>query len=464
MGEELLKLRKSKGLSQSKLAQLAGMKQAQLSAIELGKLEADVSLTKKLIKIINSLSEEEIKKLKKKQIRHGGVGIQRKRKDIKFKGQPLKFSTSNLTAISLFAGCGGKCLGFANAGFNILGYVEIEEAFRQIYELNFPTTKCLGTDITKIKDEEIMNWPVPEAGLDILLGGPPCQGFSLVGKRDRDDKRNRLFHHMLRIAQILQPRYVVMENVKLLTSMKAPDKSFVKDNIITLFTEIGYRVEYRELNAQDYGVPQCRERVFFIATRKDLPDLIPTFPAPTHGNIGNVLPLFGSKLRPIQTFRDATGDLEKIGSGEEATNDPLHFAVDHPSHVIEWLRHTPEGCSAHDNKKKEHRPPSGYNTTYKRLRWDEPGATIQTTFGMISASRTVHPEQHRSLTIREAMRIQTFPDNFSLVGNLGKIRTAIGNAVPPLFAQAIAAHIRDRGTFARTHLQEKVYRNSQLVG
>ena len=124
--------------------------------------------------------------------------------------------------------------------------------------------------------------------------------------------------------------------------------------------------------------------------------------------------------------------------------DPLHWAVSHPAHVIEWLRGVPEGASAHDNEDPQLRPPSGYNTTYKRLVWDEPSSTIGTTFGMISASRNVHPQFTRSLTVREAARCQTFPDDFEFEGNWTAVRTMIGNAVPPILAKAVAESVLTR--------------------
>ena len=117
--------------------------------------------------------------------------------------------------------------------------------------------------------------------------------------------------------------------------------------------------------------------------------------------------------------------------------------MSHPKHVIEWLWDVPEGASAHDNEDERLRPPSGYNTTYKRQVWFEPGATVQTTFGMISGCRNVHPLATRSLTVREAARLQTFPDSFKFVGSLQTVRTGIGNAVPPLLAYELGRHIRE---------------------
>lgn len=448
------------GLSQAKLAKLLKVNQAYLSAIELGKVELPDKLEQEIKTLLASLSAEDVQKLKQKKIRHRRIGRPSgKSGELSYlPNAPLISSPQKYTAISLFSGCGGLCLGFVEAGFKILGYVERDESLRRIYELNFPDTACLGDDVTKISDQEVLGWAMPDRGLDVLFGGPPCQGFSLAGKRDVYDPRNQLFNYMANIAKLLKPKYVVLENVRLLTSMKAPDGSFIKDHIIRVLDEAGYNTDFRELNAQDFGVPQSRERVFFVGVRKDLPLLSPRFPSPRYTDSRNIATLFSQQLKPYRTFKDATGDLPNVGPGETCPTDPLHFGVGHPPHVIEWLKHTPEGCSAHDNENPEHRPPSGYNTTYKRIRWNEPSSTIQTTFGMISACRTVHPTQHRSLTIREAMRCQTFPDTFKVVGSIGTIRTAIGNAVPPKLGQAIAAHIVQIG------LSQMDLAKDQLVG
>ena len=147
--------------------------------------------------------------------------------------------------------------------------------------------------------------------------------------------------------------------------------------------------------------------------------------------------------RKYRTFRDATKDLPILENGEKSS-DPLHWSITHPEHIIKWLKDVPEGYSAHDNKDASLRPPSGFNTTYKRIKWDEPCSTISTNFSMISGCRNVHPTSTRSLTIREACRCQTFPDDYIFIGNWGNIRKAIGNAVPPLLSYTIAESIRSQ--------------------
>ena len=322
----------------------------------------------------------------------------------------------------------------------MLGCVELRSDFRAIYQQNFPHTRELGSDITRLSDKHVEEWAAEFGPIDVLFGGPPCQGFSLTGKRDRLDPRNELFRHFVRVARILRPKAILLENVRLLTSMKSKGGNWVKDEIGEAFSEFGYAMIHKELDAQDFGVPQHRERVFFVGMRSDLA-LRPSIPEPTHGapSCGD---LFGSTLCPLRTFRVATCDLEAIESGQRTERDLWHEAVAHPQHVIEWLKDVPEGASAHDNADPAMRPPSGYNTTYKRLCWDEPASTVSTTFGMISGCRNVHPTNTRSLTVREALRCQSFPDSFKLTGTLGAIRTSIGNAVPPLLGHALASHLK----------------------
>jgi DNA (cytosine-5)-methyltransferase 1 len=315
----------------------------------------------------------------------------------------------------------------------VCGYVEIEESARKIYEANFSKSECLGTDVCDISDEDIKSWQRKFGHISLLCGGPPCQGFSLAGKRDENDARNQLYRNYLNIAKILKPEVVVLENVRLLLSTKDVDGILISDKMIKMFDEIGYECKFEVLRAEEYGVPQARQRVIFIGMRRDL-GIVPSHPAKTHS-------LEISKLKKPLTFRDACKDLSSLENGDSCSIDPLHWAIRHPEHVIEWLKATPEGKSAHDNEDPNLRPPSGYNTTYKRISWDEPASTVSTNFNMISGCRNVHPTNTRSYTIREALRCQSFPDDFRVVGKWDNVRKAIGNAVPPLLAKAIADHL-----------------------
>lgn len=335
-------------------------------------------------------------------------------------------------AISLFSGCGGMTLGFQSAGFDVVGHVEINESANKIFEANFPSCDLLGTDIEKVSDDIVKGWIRKYGQIDVVVGGPPCQGFSLAGKRDPNDARSQLYKQYARMVSIIKPKVLVLENVRLLTSMKDRDGGLFLDKIIAAFSEIGYESKVHLVNAQNYGVPQSRERMIIVGVRRDMASKY-VFPPASHDGVAT----------PFRTFREATSDLDSIESGESSP-DPMHWAVAHPDHVINWLKDVPEGCSAHDNEDPSKRPPSGFNTTYKRITWDEPCSTISTNFGMISGCRNVHPQQTRSLTIREATRAQSFPDSFVFLGSWGDVRKAIGNAVPPLLAKTVANSLRNQ--------------------
>jgi DNA (cytosine-5)-methyltransferase 1 len=450
-GIALRTTREAMGLSQAKLAEITGLPQHALSSFELEKAVPDAALLARIAEVLADVGKVNGVVSRKKRYQahtyeaviHDPARVARHSKtSANFEYVRLlnelhaARSPDKHTALSLFAGCGGMSLGFKWAGYEVKGFLELEEGLRSIYRANFPQPLELGGDISSLTDVEIERAAQRLGSVDIIVGGPPCQGFSLSGKRSVSDPRNTLFLDYLRFVDACRPKVAVLENVRLLTSMKSPHGGYVRDEIQREFEARGYRVALYEVNAKDYGVPQHRERVFFIAVRSDL-GVSPSFPAPTHGATGDDL---FNNTPPSRTFADACSDLPFLESGEHS-DDPLHAAVSHPRHNIEWLWDVKEGYSAHDNADPALRPPSGYNTTYKRQVWSEPGATVQTTFGMISGCRNVHPIATRSLTVREAARLQSFPDGFVFGKALGTARTGIGNAVPPLLAYRIAAHV-----------------------
>lgn len=454
-GNLIRRKREEIGLSQAKLSELADVPQHLLSAFELGKSLLNQDDLSALQEVLNKTNKNAVQKIKKKRYQaHSFNGITKKtsrKSEIKLTEENKNYlalidkleksrrrNKKTGKVISLFSGGGGFSLGFSWADFYIVGFLELKNAFRQIYRQNFSQAVELGADIKKISDEAISEWKKSFGEIDVVIGGPPCQGFSLSGKRDVSDSRNNLFESYLKVVHGLQPKIAVMENVRLLTSMKTADGELIINRIYKDFHQSGYLVKHFEINAKDYGIPQHRERVIFIAVRNDLENVEPSMPMPTHGETNNLF----SSVSPYRTFADACSDLEFLESGEKSRIDELHEAVRHPDHVIKWLWDVPQGKSAHENEDPNLCPPSGYNTTYKRQIWNEPASTVQTTFGMISGCRNVHPIATRSLTIREAARIQSFPDTFKFAGSLGDIRATIGNALPPLLAFAIAKHIK----------------------
>lgn len=454
-GPKLRSLRVSMKLSQVKLAEITGLSQYVISAYELGKIEVTAEQLARLVTVVSDSDKVTAVVSRKKRyqthtyaaVRHDparkakATQTPRNVKYLETLDSLWKSHKDNAnkkrTALSLFSGCGGFSLGFSAAGFKIKGHIELVPELREIYKRNFPESQCLGGDVSEFDASQIQAFREKIGGVEVLIGGPPCQGFSLTGKRQVDDPRNLLFKSYMKFVDAFEPKVAVVENVRLLTSMRNPTGGWVKDDIASEFSSRGYRLQLFEVNSMDYGIPQSRGRVFFVATRGDL-KIMPSFPTPTHhSRVG----LFEAS-EPSMTFADACSDLPYLESGE-TSSDALHRAVKHPSHVIEWLWDVAEGFSAHDNTDPSKRPPSGYNTTYKRQVWNEPAATVQTTFGMISGSRNVHPISTRSLTIREAARLQSFPDQFAFSGNDGAIRTGIGNAVPPLLSYQIARHLDD---------------------
>lgn len=444
--------REKKKISQFKMAKALGITSQQLSAWELHKESPSLDDLKK-IKLFfkqpsyffnkNGISVKKRTFVRKKnnKITNKHLSSELIEKFYLSNKAPQIQTNKKMKAVMLFSGIGGMSLGFHLSGYDVVAHVENNEAANKIYQSNFPKSQLLGSDIKEVTDEQLLNFKEKNGEIAIIAGGPPCQGFSLAGKRNIFDPRNELFREFARFAKILKPKAILLENVKMLLTMETKDGGFVKDYLINEFREAGYELIFKAVNAKQFGVPQSRERVIFLGLRKDLlKDKKLIFPEATHSNDKDNL--FNRHLLPLRTFRDATKDLERLESGQSSKKDPWHFAIIHPSHVIRMLKNVPEGKSAHENKDPNLRPTSGYNTTYKRIKWDEPSSTISTNFSMISGSRNVHPENTRSLTIREAMRCQTFPDYFTLTGFLGEIRRGIGNAVPPKFAQFFADYIK----------------------
>lgn len=456
-------------ISQTKIAEASGFSKATISSWELGKvipsLEDIKIVSNALFALIHDI-DSGLSDVRKKRITKSNTTKKGLPKIVKSSDEyhkllkvtnrqdcPYRDTLINLykramkakpkdspKAIDLFSGCGGLSLGFAAAGFDLVGHVEIEESANKIYDSNFVSSKLLGTDICNITDEQIKEWKKEFGDIDVVIGGPPCQGFSLAGKRDPYDMRNQLFRYYSNIVSLVHPKAFIFENVRLLTSMKTSDGKLFIDCIFDSFSKVGYHLVKKEVNMADYGVPQSRERVVIVGVRNDI-DKDFDFPKATHQADTDVLSIFDFQKQI--SFREATTDLDFLESGEMSI-DPLHWSIVHPEHVICWLKDVPEGCSAHDNENPDLRPPSGFNTTYKRIKWDEPCSTITTNFSMISGCRNVHPTATRSLTIREAARAQSFPDEFVFIGKWGDIRKAIGNAVPPVFAKIIAENIKNQ--------------------
>ncbi len=342
--------------------------------------------------------------------------------------------------IDLFAGVGGLSYGFSHLEeFEIIAANEIEKDISVAYQLNHPDVKMMNCDIGDLT-EKLLKEILGEKTIDIVVGGPPCQSYSTLGKRQMDDRAN-LFKQYKRILSILQPKAFVFENVVGILSM---DKGKLFKRIISEFEELGYIVKHQVLNAVEFGVPQQRERVILVGFKGENNYI---YPMPTHGE----------KLKPFVTLKEAIGDLPVIKSGQKKdyymdgisneflefvrsnSNELLeeHSAPKNGAHLIKIMETLKDGQSKNDLP-EEIRPKSGYGNTYAKLWWEKPSTTITRNFACPSSSRCVHPRDSRAMSIREGARLQSFPDDYKFYGADGMKRLEIGNAVPPLLSMKIA--------------------------
>ena len=344
--------------------------------------------------------------------------------------------------VDLFAGVGGLSYGFSLLPeFKIILANEIDSNIAETYKLNYPETPVINCSIADLTEEKIRE-VIGNQKVDLVVGGPPCQSYSTLGKRQMDDRAN-LFVQYKRILKILNPKVFVFENVTGILSM---NKGKLFPEIQKEFQEIGYELKYKVLDAADFGVPQHRERVFLIG-EKNKNNF--TYPEPTHGE----------GLKPYVTLADAIGDLPEIKSGETGTeykkdyplNDFLkfvrnsktlteHTAPKNNPNLIKIMETLKDG-EGKDSLPEEIRPKSGYGNTYAKLWWNQPSTTITRNFACPSSSRCIHPRDSRAMTIREGARLQSFPDNYIFYGSDSTKRLEIGNAVPPLLSCTIAKEI-----------------------
>ena len=380
-----------------------------------------------------------------------------------------------IRVVDLFSGAGGLTLGFKAAiennafitsdDYDILFANDMNKDATDAFALNFPDIPMLNCSITKLTKEYLEGEGIDYLNVDVVIGGPPCQSYSTVGKRQYDE-RALMYREYRRLLSFIQPKMFLFENVKGLLSMKNDNGLPVLEDIKKDFSDfsefeidLSYEIKEKVLNAKDFGIPQNRERIFLIGIRKDLNVACDwKFPVPDLTMEENFL-----------TLEDAIGDLPALINGETKSS---YERESYRAYQILMRGDNKEltcHVNGHNGKRmlkimgavipgegrdyinelvkagqldKECYLTSGYTNTYGKLWWDKPCSTITNNLSAPSSLRCIHPLQNRALTPREGARIQSFPDSFQFSGGKGSVCSQVGNAVPPLLAMAFAKEIK----------------------
>lgn len=353
-------------------------------------------------------------------------------------------SEKKLKVIDLFSGCGGLSLGLKKAGFRILLGADLWADSLATFKNNHPDSQILKTDISKVDAIELKKAAKDEP--HVIVGGPPCQGFSLSGPRNFYDKRNRLYLDFIRMVKKIRPEAFIVENVPGLAGLFGGE---IKNKIIDEFSKAGYAVNAQILNASDYGVPQNRKRIFFVGLKNKK---IFQFPLPTHSSPkGMPFPSL-NKLKQKVTVGEAINDLplleneyglekiaynlpplsdyqQKMRKGSSAIYN--HVASRHSERTKKIIGLVPEGGN-YKNLPEHFKNSRNFHIAWTRLDRNKPSPTIDT-----GHRHHFHPVANRVPTVRECARLQSFPDRFVFYGNKTSQYKQVGNAVPPILAEAI---------------------------
>lgn len=339
-----------------------------------------------------------------------------------------------LNCIDLFCGCGGLSLGFEKAGINVLVGIDAWQDAITTFNYNHKNSKGICADLSTLEPSEIEK-ELNGKSVDLIIGGPPCQGFSVAGKRIVDDVRNKLYKNFVRFVEYYKPKAFMMENVPNILSIGG---GIVRDSIVKDFSDSGYKVVYKVLTASNYGTPQNRRRAFFVGF-KDGKEFI--FPQQT--------------VEQLVTSYEALSDLPE-NSLEDGSDYPMttncdyqklmrcnsskiynHQITEHSDKTKEIIALVPDGGNY------KHLPPELQQTRKVHIAWtrlnsQKPSFTIDT-----GHRHHFHYKWNRIPTVRESARIQSFPDDFIFLGTKTSQYKQVGNAVPPLMAEAIAKKLKE---------------------
>ena len=333
------------------------------------------------------------------------------------------------TVIDLFCGIGGFSKGFEMAGFDVLFGIDIWDIAIDTFQQNHKNTEGILADLTELDDDFFKQYTNK---VDVIIAGPPCQGFSMCGKREVGDKRNELFQEVVRAVKLTNPKVVIIENVVGLLSMQNVDGEDVKGLIVSELEELGYKTNYKILDASQHGVPQKRKRVIFIGSRignigfpkaKDKKVTV----GEALGNIPDTDSEYYDK--PTNTFQELMADGEK----KIYNHDPMR----HNEKVLKRIENVPQGGNWQDIPPEIYDVGGTHSNNYRRLDPNKPSITIKHAI----KSMIIHPNFDRVITAREAARLQSIPDSFIIKGNKTAQHQQLANAVPPLLGYEIGKQI-----------------------
>lgn len=347
-----------------------------------------------------------------------------------------------LNVVDLFSGAGGLSKGFLDAGYRILCGVDFNDAALETFKNNHGDSEILKLDLFNLENiKEIENFVMSkEEKVDVLVGGPPCQGFSLAGPRDINDKRNKLYTAMVKTAKKLKPRAVILENVPGLVQLQDGKAA---NRIIKDFEELGYNMTYKILYAPDYGVPQIRKRVFFVGLLNSKcsfsypkPKILPEYYVTTEDAISDLPELKGIKGEEIQEYVMGSNSDYQKKMRKNSHQIRNHIGTIHSKKTIKMISMVPEGKN-YKSLPDEYRNLYKYNEALTRYHSKKPSLTINT-----GHRSHFHYKYNRIPTVRESARLQSFPDDFVFFGSKTEQYKQVGNAVPPLLGEVLAIELK----------------------
>ncbi len=346
-----------------------------------------------------------------------------------------------LNVVDLFSGCGGFSYGFEQAGFDVILGVDHWGIALETFKLNHRNSDVMNVDLHEDQAIKDIVSKIGGRRVDVIIGGPPCQGFSLTGTRDENDKRNRLFYSVFELARILNPRAIVIENVPGIANLY---KGKAKDEIYRLSGELGYSCVHKQLYAPDFGVPQIRKRVFFVALKNDLgvfefpkPSLMPDNYVGCEAAIGDLPPLVDDMGAEKLNYEvDPKSDYQhSMRMGCDYIMN--HVSSKHTELVKKVISMVPEGGN-HKDLPEGVGDSRKFNEAWTRYHSKKPSKTIDT-----GHRNHFHYKYNRIPTVRENARLQSFPDRFQFLGSKTEQYRQVGNAVPPLLGRVIAEQLVD---------------------